>query len=74
MRGRVLLPVLLPDPTGYCKLPPTHGPVIQGDHSWRLSGGVSGEKKYEGRKAEASMFFRKEIFAAVTVWESRPGL
>lgn len=31
---------------------------------------LSLERNTEGRKAEAGVFFRKEIFAAVTVWES----
>lgn len=29
------------------------------------------QRNAEGQKAEAGVFFRKEIFAAVTVWESR---
>lgn len=47
----------------------------------RWSGPTAGEKKQrlpelslkrntEGQKAEAGVFFRKEIFAAATVWES----
>lgn len=31
---------------------------------------LSLETNKEGRKAEAGVFFRKEIFTAVTVWES----
>lgn len=30
------------------------------------------ERNAEGRKAEAVVFFRKEILAALTVWKSRP--
>ena len=63
-------------PTGYCELPSHPWPGVQGGAGPTAGGerGVflSGEK-HEGQKAEASVFFRKEIFAAVTVWESRLG-
>lgn len=79
VRDRVLLPDPTEDSTPAHRRPLTIPPSLgaggpggwaQGEaEEWRLPR-PSGEKP-EGQKAAAGVFFRKEIFAVVTVWESR---
>lgn len=88
MRARVLQADLTKDRSpapSDCRLPLCpwgwlsrwSGPTA-GDKEHRPPG-LSLKRNTEGQKAEAGVFFRKEIFAAATVWESllstavRPG-
>lgn len=78
MRDRVLLPDPTEDSTPAHRRPLTIPPSLgaAGPGGWAQGEAeecrlprLSGEKP-EGQKAAAGVFFRKEIFAVVTVWES----